>query len=40
VRVVPGSGTGDLKGISGAMTIKIAEGKHSYELDYTLPSTQ
>lgn len=37
VIVVPGSGTGELKGISGTFTIKIEEGKHSYELDYTLP---
>jgi hypothetical protein len=37
VVVVPGSGTGDLKGIAGTFTILIAEGKHSYDLDYTLP---
>jgi hypothetical protein len=37
VVVVPGSGTGELKGISGTFTIKIEEGKHSYQLDYTLP---
>ena len=35
--VVPGSGTGDLKGIAGAFTIKIENGQHSYDLDYTLP---
>jgi hypothetical protein len=35
--VVPDSGTSDLKGISGNMKIKFAEGgKHFYELDYTL----
>ncbi|HTB11532.1 MAG TPA: DUF3224 domain-containing protein [Bryobacteraceae bacterium] len=38
VTVVPDSGTGDLAGLSGKMTIKIAGGKHSYELDYTLGS--
>lgn len=38
VKVVPGSGTGDLTGISGAMTIKIVSGKHSYQFDYTLPA--
>lgn len=38
VMVVPGSGKGDLAGISGAMKIIIASGKHSYEFDYTLPS--
>jgi hypothetical protein len=37
VVVVPGSGTGELKGISGTFTIHIANGQHSYELDYTLP---
>jgi hypothetical protein len=35
--VVPDSGTSDLKGISGNMKIKFAEGgKHFYELDYTM----
>ena len=37
VVVVPGSGTGELKGISGTFTITIADGKHSYDLDYELP---
>ena len=37
VTVVPGSGAGELAGISGTMTITIAAGKHSYSLDYTLP---
>jgi hypothetical protein len=37
VNVVPDSGTRDLAGIAGAMTIIIAEGEHSYELTYTLP---
>lgn len=35
--VVPGSGTGELAGISGKMKIVIAEGgKHYYEFDYEL----
>src|ERR1700742_2412284 len=34
VAVVPDSGTGELTGISGTMTIIIAGGKHSYELAY------
>jgi hypothetical protein len=34
--VIPDSGTGDLTGISGSMTIQIADGKHSYELSYSL----
>jgi hypothetical protein len=38
VKVVPGSGTGDLLGISGTMTIKILSGKHSYQFDYSLPA--
>ena len=37
VIVVPGSGTGELKGIAGTFTITIAGGQHSYELEYTLP---
>ncbi len=37
VVVVPGSGTGDLAGLAGAMTITIAGGKHGYDLSYTLP---
>lgn len=40
VMVVPGSGTGELAGITGAMTIVIANGKHSWTLEYTLPVTQ
>lgn len=35
--VVPGSGTGELKGISGEFQIQIANGQHSYTFDYTLP---
>jgi hypothetical protein len=37
VVVVPGSGTGDLKGITGTFTIQIADGRHSYDLEYVLP---
>jgi len=37
VRVVPGSGTRNLEGIAGTLTITIAGGKHSYALEYTLP---
>jgi uncharacterized protein DUF3224 len=39
VTVVPDSGTGQLEGLTGTMTIKIDEGKHSYDLEYTLPPT-
>ena len=38
VTVVPGSGTGELAGISGTMTIAVAAGKHSYAFDYSLPA--
>ena len=37
IAVVPDSGTGGLTGLSGRMSIQIADGKHSYEFDYTLP---
>jgi hypothetical protein len=36
VTVVPDSGTGELVGISGKMTINTVDGKHSYEFEYTL----
>jgi hypothetical protein len=39
VTVVPDSGTGQLEGIAGTLTIKIADGKHSYDFEYTLPET-
>jgi hypothetical protein len=38
ITVVPGSGTGELAGIAGTMTIVIAAGKHSYTFEYTLPA--
>jgi Protein of unknown function (DUF3224) len=37
IRVAPGSGTGQLEGIAGTLTIIIAAGSHSYTFDYTLP---
>jgi hypothetical protein len=37
ITVVPDSGTDELSGISGTMNIIIADGKHSYEFDYSLP---
>jgi Protein of unknown function (DUF3224) len=39
ITVVPDSGTGQLAGITGKMDIKISEGKHSYDFEYTLPQT-
>ena len=38
VKVVPGSGTDELIGISGTMTIAVATGKHYRKLDYILPA--
>jgi hypothetical protein len=36
--IVPESGTGQLKGLSGTMSIRIEkDGGHFYDLDYTLP---
>jgi hypothetical protein len=35
--VVPGSGTGDLKGIRGTFIIRIESGQHFYDFEYTLP---
>jgi hypothetical protein len=37
VTVVPDSGTGELVGLAGAMEIKVADGKHMYDFQYTLP---
>jgi hypothetical protein len=39
VTVVPDSGTGQLSSLAGTMTIQIADGKHSYEFDYTIAPT-
>jgi hypothetical protein len=37
VTVVPDSGTGELMGLEGKLTIKIEAAKHFYEFDYTVP---
>ena len=39
VTVVPDSGTDQLKGLAGKLTIKIDDGKHLYEFEYTLSET-
>ena len=40
ILVAPDSGTGQLEGITGRMTINVAAGgKHSYDIEYTLPKT-
>jgi hypothetical protein len=36
IMVTPGSGTGELTGITGTFTITVANGQHSYELEYAL----
>jgi hypothetical protein len=36
ITVVPGSGTEELKGITGNVTIKIESGKHFYDFEYSL----
>jgi Protein of unknown function (DUF3224) len=39
ITVVPDSGTGELAGLAGKMAINIADGKHSYDFEYTLGET-
>jgi hypothetical protein len=37
ITVVPDSGTGELRGLSGRMTISVAsDGGHSYEFEFTI----
>jgi len=36
ITVIPDSGTDELVGLQGKMTIIIADGKHSYEFEYEL----
>ena len=38
INVVPDTGTEELTGLAGTMTITIEEGKHSYDLEYTITS--
>ncbi len=39
ITVVPDSGTDQLVGLAGTFVIKIADGRHSYEFEYTLAAT-
>jgi len=39
VEIVPDSGSGALKGIAGRLNIEIVDGKHLYDLEYTLPAS-
>ena len=36
LEVIPDSASGQLKGLSGTMTIKMEQGKHFYTFDYQL----
>ena len=36
ITVVPDSGSGELVGLVGEMTINIVDGKHFYDFEYTL----
>lgn len=36
ILITPGSGTGELAGITGIFSITIANGQHSYDLEYAL----
>jgi len=38
ITVVPDSGTGQLVGLVGKLTVIIDGGKHSYEFEFTLPA--
>lgn len=39
ITVAPESGTEELTGLQGTMSINIVEKKHFYELNFTLPSS-
>jgi hypothetical protein len=40
IQVVPDSGTGELTGITGTLSIEITEdGTHNYTLDYVMPDS-
>ncbi|WP_116106562.1 DUF3224 domain-containing protein [Lewinella sp. IMCC34191] len=36
LEVVPASGTGEIAGLKGTMTIQQSEGRHEYTFDYSL----
>jgi hypothetical protein len=36
--VVPDSGSGELKGLSGSMAIRIEDGQHYYDFEYEIAS--
>ena len=40
VTVIPDSGTDQLVGLAGSMTLENTEGQHSYRFDYTLADAE
>ena len=40
ITVVADSGTGQLTGLTGTMNVTITDGKHSYDLSYSLPAAK
>ncbi len=40
IAVVPSTGTGQLEGLTGTMTIRTNNGQHAYYFDYSLPAAQ
>jgi hypothetical protein len=39
ITVVPDSATDELQGLAGELAITIADGKHSYDFEYSLPDS-
>lgn len=37
IDIVPDSGSGELKGVTGRLVITVLDGKHHYDLEYALP---
>ncbi len=37
IAIVPDSGTEELTGIAGKLTLKVVDGEHVFELEYSLP---
>lgn len=37
IAIVPDSGTDELTGITGSMAIRVVDGQHHYDIDWTLP---
>jgi hypothetical protein len=37
IEVVPDTGTGQLMGLAGTLGIRIEDGRHYYDFEYSLP---